>query len=40
MSVCLNSRFPMLIWWGPRLAMLYNDGYVPMLGDKHPASLG
>ncbi len=39
-SVCLNSRFPMLIWWGPQLAMLYNDGYVPMLGDKHPDALG
>ena len=39
-SVCLNSRFPMLIWWGPQLALLYNDAYVPMLGAKHPASLG
>ena len=39
-SVCLNSRFPMLIWWGPELAMIYNDAYVPMLGVKHPASLG
>src|SRR6478609_8767000 len=39
-SMCLNSRFPMFIWWGPELAMVYNDGYVPMLGDKHPASVG
>ncbi|HEV7210378.1 MAG TPA: SpoIIE family protein phosphatase [Blastococcus sp.] len=39
-SICLNSRFPMLIWWGPELAMLYNDAYVPILGTKHPASLG
>ena len=31
-SICLNSRFPMLIWWGPELAMLYNDAYVPILG--------
>jgi signal transduction histidine kinase/CheY-like chemotaxis protein len=39
-SICLNSRFPMLIWWGPQLVMIYNDGYVPMLGSKHPRSLG
>src|SRR5690349_2543952 len=39
-NVCLNSRFPILVWWGPHLAMIYNDGYVPMLGDKHPAALG
>ena len=39
-SICLGSQFPMLIWWGPELVMLYNDGYRPMLGDKHPASIG
>ena len=39
-NICLNSRFPILIWWGPQLVMIYNDGYVPMLGDKHPAALG
>ena len=38
-SVVLASRFPMLLWWGPRLFQLYNDGYRPILGDKHPASL-
>ncbi len=40
-SICLASRFPMLIWWGPELVMLYNDAYRPMLGaTKHPTSLG
>ncbi|HEU4607928.1 MAG TPA: PAS domain-containing protein, partial [Chitinophagaceae bacterium] len=39
-STCLNSRFPILVWWGPDLVMLYNDAYRPMLGEKHPASLG
>ena len=39
-SICLASRFPILIWWGPELIMLYNDAYRPMLGVKHPASLG
>ena len=41
LSLCLASRFPMLIWWGPELMMLYNDAYRPILGTtKHPAALG
>src|SRR5579884_1295126 len=40
-SICLASRFPMLIWWGPELVMLYNDAYRPMLGaTKHPDAMG
>ncbi len=40
-SICLSSRFPMLIWWGPELIMLYNDAYRPILGDtKHPQAMG
>jgi signal transduction histidine kinase/DNA-binding response OmpR family regulator/anti-sigma regulatory factor (Ser/Thr protein kinase) len=35
--ICLTSRFPMIIWWGPDLRFLYNDAYMPLLGDKHPA---
>ncbi len=35
--ICLTSRFPMIVWWGPELRFLYNDAYLPMLGDKHPA---
>jgi Stage II sporulation protein E (SpoIIE) len=26
-SVCLSSRFPLVIWWGPELVQLYNDDY-------------
>jgi len=36
----LNSRFPMLLMWGPELVMIYNDGYAPILGERHPAALG
>jgi PAS domain S-box-containing protein len=36
-SICLNSPFPILVMWGPELAMVYNDAFVPMLGAKHPA---
>lgn len=39
-SICLASRFPILIWWGPELAMLYNDAYAQILNVKHPAALG
>ena len=40
-SICLSSRFPILLWWGPELVMLYNDAYRPILGAlKHPAALG
>ncbi|MDQ2843550.1 MAG: PAS domain-containing protein [Acidobacteriota bacterium] len=35
-SICLNSRFPIIIWWGPDLVVLYNDDYIPILGGKHP----
>jgi len=40
-ATCLASRFPMVVWWGPDLIMLYNDAWQPILGEtKHPAGLG
>lgn len=39
-STCLNSRFPMLVFWGPERIKIYNDGYAPMLGAKHPEAMG
>src|SRR5579862_7987363 len=40
-STCLDCAFPILIWWGPELVMLYNDEYMHVLGpEKHPAALG
>jgi anti-sigma regulatory factor (Ser/Thr protein kinase) len=37
-GICLSSRYPMVIWWGPELILLYNDAWVPILGPvKHPA---
>ncbi|MEU9981008.1 SpoIIE family protein phosphatase [Streptomyces sp. NPDC050856] len=35
--ICLTSRFPMVLWWGPDLRFFYNDAYLPLLGTKHPA---
>jgi PAS domain S-box-containing protein len=40
-STCLDCAFPIVIWWGSQLAVLYNDEYRELLGpEKHPAALG
>jgi PAS domain S-box-containing protein len=39
-GVCMNSRFPMFVWWGRELINIYNDAYVPILGKRHPAAFG
>jgi serine phosphatase RsbU (regulator of sigma subunit) len=39
-STALNSRFAMLLMWGPELVMVYNDAYAPALGFRHPSALG
>src|ERR1700687_2079253 len=40
-SICLGSRHPIVLWWGPERWMFYNDGYRPLLGErKHPQFLG
>jgi signal transduction histidine kinase len=40
-SICLGSRHPIVLWWGPQRWMFYNDGYRPFLGErKHPQFLG
>ena len=39
-SICLGSRFPMMLWWGSDLIFIYNDGYARMLGLRHPDALG
>jgi hypothetical protein len=40
LSICLSTRFPSFLFWGPDLVQLYNDSFVPVLGAKHPAALG
>ena len=39
-SICLGSRFPIVIYWGPAFVVLYNDAYAEILGKKHPWALG
>ena len=36
-SMMLESRFAMVVAWGPQFRLFYNDRYRPILGDKHPA---
>ena len=40
LDICLRSRFPILVWWGDDLVMLYNDAYRSILGGKHPRAMG
>ncbi len=37
---CLDSPFPICLWCGPELILIYNDAYRPVLSGKHPAALG
>ena len=39
-SICLASRFPIVMYWGSELVVLYNDAYRVILGGKHPWALG
>ncbi|MDB5082893.1 MAG: putative sensor histidine kinase with multiple and a response regulator receiver domain [Chloroflexi bacterium] len=40
-NICLTSRFPILLWWGPDLILQYNDAFRPVLGKlKHPRAMG
>jgi len=39
-ATALASRFPTVLMLRDDLRMIYNDGYIPILGDRHPAALG
>ena len=39
-EVMLRSHQPMVVAWGPERTLLYNDGYIPILGQRHPDALG
>ncbi|MFJ4443561.1 ATP-binding protein [Pseudomonas sp. NPDC089422] len=38
-ALCLDSRFPQAVLWGPELITLHNDAFARILGDK-PSALG
>jgi signal transduction histidine kinase len=40
-SLCLTSRIPIVLYFGPAFTVLYNDPYISFLGPtKHPRFLG
>jgi PAS domain S-box-containing protein len=38
--MALECPFPINIWCGPELLLIYNDAYRTVLGAKHPGSVG
>ncbi|MDB5420434.1 MAG: sensor hybrid histidine kinase [Brevundimonas sp.] len=39
-DMILSCGFPMALRWGPDFILIYNDAYLPILGEKHPRALG
>ncbi|HMJ67611.1 MAG TPA: PAS domain S-box protein [Cyclobacteriaceae bacterium] len=39
-SICLNSKFPIIVLWGSEMIQIYNDAYKDMIGLKHPRAYG
>jgi PAS domain S-box-containing protein len=35
-GIVLHSRFPMAVYWGDEMYMMYNDAYRPTFADKDP----
>ena len=36
-NLILDSGIPMMLGWGEQICVIYNDGYIPILDQKHPA---
>ncbi len=40
LDLCLSSRLPHVLCWGPQFLMLYNDDLIPIIGrHRHPAAM-
>jgi signal transduction histidine kinase len=39
-GLLIGAKQPVYVAWGPELTSLYNDGYIPILGTKHPRGIG
>jgi signal transduction histidine kinase/PAS domain-containing protein len=39
-GLMLPAAAQIVLFWGPDYIALYNDAYVPTIGDKHPRALG
>lgn len=40
LSICFNSNFPIAVYWGRELILLYNEAWSPIPGEKHPWAFG
>lgn len=40
LSLALTTRFAVTLLWGPQYALVYNEAYAELIGDKHPEALG
>ncbi len=41
LNLCLASKHPMYVWWGPSFINFYNDAYIALAGSlKHPRFFG
>ncbi len=38
--LCLDSPSTVAVWAGPECTLIHNEGYIPVLGPKHPGALG
>ena len=39
-GMCLRSEAISAVYWGPEFRVFYNDATIPVLGSRHPHSLG
>ena len=39
-DIVLNTPLPMLLAWGPRRIMVFNDAYADLAGARHPRAPG
>jgi len=39
-SLIMSSSHPMSLWLGKDLTLIYNDGYIPIAGARHPQAFG
>eukprot|EP01119_Soliformovum_irregulare_P012766 TRINITY_DN333_c0_g1_i7.p1 TRINITY_DN333_c0_g1~~TRINITY_DN333_c0_g1_i7.p1 ORF type:complete len:1873 (-),score=520.02 TRINITY_DN333_c0_g1_i7:1493-7015(-) len=39
-GIALGSKFAIVVFWGPKYVLIYNDAYIPVIGARHPKALG
>lgn len=39
-SICFGAKYPIAIYWGAELSLIYNEAWSAIPGDKHPWALG